>query len=117
MLMTHVLAELYDCLDVIEDENALAAAARTAAESVGATVIGEYEVRYVPHGLTVALFLAESHIVLTTWPEYRLTLLDVLLCNPTMDYNSVVAGIKKRICPDGTMIEHKVSRRIAEIGL
>ncbi len=113
MLMTHVLAELYGCLATIDDENALAAAARAAAESVGATVIGEYQVRYAPHGLTVAVFLAESHIVLTTWPEYGLTLVDVLLCNPAMDYNSVISRIKKSICPDGTMTEHRVPRNIA----
>ena len=113
MLMTHVLAELYQCVATIDDERVLIAAARSAAESVGATVIGEYQVRYVPHGLTIAVFLAESHIVLTTWPEYGLTLVDVLLCNPTMDYNSVINRIKKSICPDGTMVEHHVPRNIA----
>lgn len=114
MLMTHALAELYDCLPLIEDEAALVAAARAAVQSVGATIIGEYEVRYVPHGLTVALFLAESHIVLTTWPEYRLLLLDVLLCNPQMDFSRVVAEIKRQVCPDGQITVHEVQRRIAE---
>ena len=42
---------------------------------MGATVVGESTVRYVPHGLTIAVFLAESHIVLTTWPEHRLLLI------------------------------------------
>src|SRR3954453_18437596 len=82
MLMTQVLADLYRCDPVMDDPGALVTAARTAAESVGATIVGEYEVRYVPHGLTVAVFLSESHIVLTTWPEHRLTLVDILLCNP-----------------------------------
>lgn len=113
MMMTHVLVELYGCSPSIEDEGELAAAARAAAAEVGATVIGNYEVRYVPHGLTVAVFLAESHIVLTTWPEFSLTLVDVLLCNPAMDHNKVVASIKRRICPDGQMVVHEVPRRIA----
>ena len=113
MLMTHALAEMYDCLPVIEDEVALVAAARAAVQSVGATIIGEYEVRYVPHGLTIALFLAESHIVLTTWPEYRLLLLDVLLCNPQMDFHRVVAEIRQRVCPDGEIAVHEVGRKIA----
>ena len=69
MLMTQVLADCYGCEASIEDADALMAAAMAAAEAVGATVVGESTVRYVPHGLTIAVFLAESHIVLTTWPD------------------------------------------------
>jgi S-adenosylmethionine decarboxylase len=113
MLMTHVLAELYDCLPLIEDEASIAGALKSAAQSVGAGIVGEFGVHYIPHGLTVAVFLAESHMVLTTWPEHRLALLDVLLCNPAMDYDFVVAEIKERICPNGEMVIHRVPRKIA----
>ena len=113
MLMTHILAELYECPDVIHDAKALAEAAKSAAQSVGATIVGEYEVRYVPHGLTIAIFLGESHIVLTTWPEYRLLLVDILLCNPEMDPRKVADQIKAQICPDGQMAVHETPRRIA----
>ena len=113
MLMTHILAELYDCPDIIHDGDALAEAAKRAAQSVGATIVGEYEVRYVPHGLTIAVFLGESHIVLTTWPEFRLLLVDILLCNPEMDPRKVVEEIKQQICPQGQMVVHETPRRIA----
>src|ERR1700742_4370234 len=99
MLMIQVLADIYDCPDIINDAEALANAAKTAAQDVGATIVGEYEVRYVPHGLTIAVFLGESHIVLTTWPEYRLLLVDILLCNPEMDPRKVIASIKQAVCP------------------
>jgi S-adenosylmethionine decarboxylase len=114
MLMTQLLVDFYKCTPVIENAAALAEAEKVAAQAVGATVVGEYEVRYVPHGLTVAVFLAESHIVITTWPEYRLALLDVLLCNPQMDVNVVVAQIKERICPDGQIVVHEIARDLAE---
>ena len=113
MLMSHILAELYDCPDVINDADAMASATKTAAQAVGATIVGEYEVRYVPHGLTIAVFLGESHIVLTTWPEHRLLLVDILLCNPEMDPHEVMKRIKESLCPDGTMIVHEVPRHIA----
>jgi S-adenosylmethionine decarboxylase len=113
MLMTHILAELYECPEIIDDATALAEAAKRAAQSVGATIVGEYEVRYVPHGLTIAIFLGESHIVMTTWPEYRLLLVDILLCNPEMDPREVAAQIKARICPEGNMVVHETPRRIA----
>ena len=113
MLKTQILAELYECPDVIHDAQALAEAAKSAAQSVGASIVGEYEVRYVPHGLTIAVFLGESHIVLTTWPEYRLLLVDILLCNPQMDPRKVIDRINARICPDGKMAVHETPRRIA----
>ena len=41
--------------------------------------------RFVPHGVTAVLVLAESHILVSTWPEHRLALVDILLCNEAMD--------------------------------
>jgi S-adenosylmethionine decarboxylase len=113
MIITQVLAELYRCSPAIDEEDALIGAARAAAHSVGASIVGEHAVRYVPHGLTVALFLAESHIVLTTWPEHRLLLVDILLCNPEMDYRVAIGEIARRLCPDGQVVTHDVPRRIA----
>ena len=113
MLMIQVLADIYDCPEIINDAEALANAAKTAAQAVGATIVGEYEVRYVPHGLTIAVFLGKSHIVLTTWPEYRLLLVDILLCNPEMDPKTVIALIKQAVCPDGQMVLQEVPRRVA----
>lgn len=113
MLMTHVLAELYDCSAAIEDAAILRSAAQSAAQLVGASIVGDCQIRYAPHGLTVAVFLAESHIVLTTWPEHRLVLLDILLCNPTMDHKLTLTYIKEQICPHGHMVIHEVPRKIA----
>jgi S-adenosylmethionine decarboxylase len=112
--MTQVLADCYGCEASIEDADALMAAAMAAAASVGATVVGESTVRYVPHGLTIAVFLAESHIVLTTWPEHRLLLIDTLLCNPDMDANVAIDAIAQLLCPRGEVVRSRVSRRIAD---
>ena len=114
MLMTQVLADCYACEASIEDADARMAAAMAAARAVGATVVGESTVRYVPHGLTIAVFLAESHIVLTTWPEHRLLLIDTLLCNPDMDADKAIDAIVARLCPAGEVVRSRVPRRIAD---
>jgi S-adenosylmethionine decarboxylase len=114
MLMMQVLADAYGCEADIEDADALMAAAMAAAEAVGATVVGESTVRYVPHGLTIAVFLAESHIVLTTWPEHRLLLIDTLLCNPDMNPDVAIDAIVQRLCPSGEVVRQRVPRRIAD---
>lgn len=113
MNMTQMLADVYDCTNDIVHEDALASAAREAALAVGARIVGEAAVRYVPHGLTIALFLAESHILITTWPEHRLLLIDVLLCNPAMDADIVVDVIVARLAPEGRAVRHIVRRVIA----
>lgn len=114
MLMTQVLADAYGCEASIEDADALMAAAMAAAKAVGATIVGESTVRYVPHGLTIAVFLAESHIVLTTWPEHRLLLIDTLLCNPDMNPDVAIDAIVERLCPAGEVVRQRIPRRIGD---
>ena len=83
----HLLVDALDCSGPLDDAEAILAAMKRAAESVGAEVVGQAEYRYVPHGVTAVLFLAESHILVSTWPEHKTALLDILLCNESMDPN------------------------------
>lgn len=101
-----------NCGSLIGDETALRDAAIAAAEAAGATVIGEHAQRYVPHGITLVIFLAESHIMLTTWPEYRMVLVDILLCNPDMSEDAAVDEVARRLCPDGVVERSYVTRHI-----
>ena len=113
MHIPHLLAELYDCCSDIEDPALLMQAAEAAAAKVGATVVNTSRTIYQPHGATVAVVLAESHILLTTWPEHRMMLFDAILCNPEMDPHAALAEIRARFCPDGTVVTHQVCRVIA----
>ena len=85
----HLLVDALDCAGPLDNGEAIQAAMKRAAESVGAEVVGQAEYRYVPHGVTAVLFLAESHILVSTWPEHKTALLDILLCNDSMDPNVV----------------------------
>ena len=76
-----------DCDGPLDDAEAIQQAMVAAAEAVGAMVVGRAEYRYVPHGVTAVLFLAESHILVSTWPENNTALFDILLCNESMDTN------------------------------
>ena len=113
MLITQVLADLYECGPGLADEATLTAAARDAVLTAGATIVGGCETHFVPHGLTIALILAELHVVLTTWPEHRLLMVDVLLCNPSMDGHQVIEKIRQSVCPNGVVRTHEVRRCVA----
>lgn len=113
MIIRQVSAELRRCGDALNDRNALLDACKTAARKVGASIVGEGSATYQPHGTTVIVFLAESHIMITTWPELNLALVDVLLCNPQMNLEDCLNVIKAHICPDGDMHIDYTARVIA----
>lgn len=79
----HWIVELYGA-DNLEDCAAIAEAMTIAATKAGATVLdcklhhfGENQ------GVTGVALLAESHISIHTWPEYRYAAIDVFMCGST----------------------------------
>lgn len=112
MIINQLTAELNHCNSKIEDIDELLDTAKRAAALTGANAIGSAHAQYQPHGLTAIVFLAESHILLTTWPEINLLLLDVMLCNPDMSTDTVLQEIKKQFCPDGTVTSQLIPREI-----
>ncbi|MBM4365910.1 MAG: adenosylmethionine decarboxylase [Deltaproteobacteria bacterium] len=96
MHIRQLLVDARACAGPLDDADALAGAVDDAARAVGATIVERARARYVPHGVTVVAILAESHVVLSTWPEHRLALVDILLCNDMMDPRgawAVLAGV------------------------
>jgi S-adenosylmethionine decarboxylase len=97
--LRQLLAELHGCNGQIGDPAALMAALARGAEQVGASVISDSLVTYTPHGSTVVVFLAESHAMVTTWPELDIALVDILLCNVSMDYEVVLREVVRLLEP------------------
>lgn len=98
MAIVHMLVDAPDCAGPLNDGEALLSALRAAAAAVGATECGCAQVLYVPHGVTAVLFLAESHMLISTWPERGLALVDILLCRESVDsgkaWNTLAAVLK-----------------------
>ena len=85
MKLSELIVEAYGCAGVLNDGPALCEALRQGADDVGATVVREAAHAYAPHGVTAMIFLAESHLLITTWPESGYAVAEVFLCNDTMD--------------------------------
>ena len=109
----HLLIDGFGCTGPLDDLEYIGAAMRAGAEAVGATVMGAAECRYVPHGVTAVLFLAESHILVSTWPEHKTALVDVLLCNSTMDAEVVADTILEALGAACSEIR-QVSRQLVD---
>lgn len=99
MRIRQLFLDARGCTGPLNDADALLAAMRAAAERVGASALSEARAQYVPHGVTAVLFLAESHILVSTWPEHRLALCDILLCNDAMDPQEVAAELVALLHP------------------
>jgi len=52
-----------------------------AADMVSASVIQVVAHKFQPHGVTVVVAIAESHISIHTWPEYGYAAVDVFTCS------------------------------------
>jgi S-adenosylmethionine decarboxylase len=104
-----LLVDAQGCAGPLDDPDALERALRLAADAVGADVRGHCVVRFVPHGVTAVLVLAESHILVSTWPEHGLALVDILLCNADMDPQRAWASMSELLRPRET-IERTIDR-------
>ena len=100
MRIRHLVVDAHGCSGPLDDVDTLIGLLRQAARAVGAHEYGHAQARYVPHGVTVVLILAESHMILSTWPEHRLCLVEILLCNDAMDPDIAWRRMEATLRPD-----------------
>jgi S-adenosylmethionine decarboxylase proenzyme len=78
----HLLIELYGCDPVfLDDLEYVRQALLHSADLVSATVIQVVSHKFQPCGVTVVVAIAESHLSIHTWPEYRYAAVDVFTCS------------------------------------
>ena len=81
----HLLLELKDCdKEVLNDLSFLKDVLLTAASESGATVLGESFHQFNPHGVSGVVVIAESHLVIHTWPEYGYAAADIFTCGDSV---------------------------------
>lgn len=84
------------------------------AKAAGATVRGTFFDSYGKgQGYTLFVSIAESHVLIITWPELRLVNIDIFLCNFTRDNHMIAQHIftaLKRIFLPGRVKRWKISR-------
>lgn len=110
-LVKEFVVDAYGCAENLSDAVQLEKEARKAAESVGATVAEVACHRFQPHGLTLCLILKESHLVVSTWPEHSLAIVNIFLCNNEMNPAECWAVLRKYLKPQQETV-HWVSHRI-----
>jgi S-adenosylmethionine decarboxylase proenzyme len=91
--MICVVYDLTGCTNPDPDPGKLLAAMRESAELLGTTVRDELTVEFEPQGFTGVLILAESHLIVTTWPEHQLAHVDLFTCRADTDPDNALQPV------------------------
>ena len=94
----HLLLELKICNEeVLDDLNFIKDCLNEAAIESGATVVGESFYHFSPYGVSGVVNIAESHIAIHTWPEYRYAAVDVFTCGNDVDPEKAARWITEKL--------------------
>src|SRR6267143_3310485 len=81
----HLLLELFDCApDAIDSLEAVKGALVEAARRAQATIVDVVFHEFNPFGISGVVVIAESHLAIHTWPEYRYAAVDVFSCGDVL---------------------------------
>ena len=81
----HLLLELFDCdADAINSLDTVKASMVEAAKRAQATIVDVVFHEFNPFGISGVVVIAESHLAIHTWPEYRYAAVDVFSCGDVL---------------------------------
>ena len=81
----HLLLELFDCdSDAINNLEAVKTALVEAARRAQATIVDVVFHEFNPFGVSGVVVIAESHLSIHTWPEYRYAAVDIFSCGEVL---------------------------------
>jgi S-adenosylmethionine decarboxylase proenzyme len=105
----HLILEIWDAdPHLLDDAHALEQLLLQAARAANATVIQSVFHHFSPYGVSGVVVIAESHLTIHTWPEYRYAAIDIFTCGPKMDLEAAVEVIAARL--GGRMVQLEISR-------
>jgi S-adenosylmethionine decarboxylase proenzyme len=82
----HILAEYFECgYTYLDSEAAIRDLMLEAASRTGATIVGSIFHHFSPQGVTGVVVIAESHLAIHTWPEFRYASVDLFTCGTKVD--------------------------------
>lgn len=97
--------ELYGCdREILNDQKRIQEIMRAAALEAGATIVAETFHKFNPHGVSGGVIIAESHLMIHTWPEYGYAAVDVFTCGDTIQPSDCYEYLKKHLRAENTLV-------------
>lgn len=69
------------------------------AKDLNLTVVNQYMHKFEPHGLSLVLIIAQSHLAIHTWPEYSYMHIDIISCSKEADLTNLDVSLKMEFKP------------------
>jgi len=108
-LGTHLLLELRDCNpEILKDLEKVKNIMVSAVKEAKATIIEVSFHEFNPFGISGIVVIAESHMSIHTWPEYRYAAVDIFTCGEVIKPEVAAAYLIKRFeCKSPSIVELK----------
>ena len=101
----HLLVELFDCdPDVINSLEAVKGALIEAAKRAQATIVDVVFHEFNPFGISGVVVIAESHLSIHTWPEYRYAAVDIFSCGDALQPEVAASYLVEQFAAERTSI-------------
>ena len=111
----HLILELQECRpDLLDDLDYVQQTLLEAAESTGATIIGNTFHKFSPQGVTGVVAIAESHVCIHTWPEYGYAAADIFTCGEGFSPHEAAAIISEKFACKNLSIQQLTRGMLTE---
>src|SRR6195256_2163243 len=101
----HLLLELFDCdLDAINNVEAVKGTLIEAAKRAQATIVDVVFHEFNPFGVSGVVVIAESHLSIHTWPEYRYAAVDIFSCGEVLQPSVAANYLVEQFAAERTSI-------------
>lgn len=114
----HILAEYFECeCTFLDSEVAIRNLMLEAASRSGATTVGSIFHHFSPQGVTGVVVVAESHLAIHTWPEFRYASVDLFTCgtqvDPWVGFEYLKEKLQSRKCVSKEVIRGTVEAEVS----
>ncbi|GAA1464575.1 S-adenosylmethionine decarboxylase [Nocardiopsis exhalans] len=99
--------DLSHCTTPAPSPQEIGEAMHATAKRLGVRVLLDAPAQYPDHGITYMMALAESHLVVSTWPEHHVVQIDLVSCRADTAPETAIEPLLALFGP-----EHTIIRRI-----
>lgn len=96
---THLVLELWGCSN-LNSLDAVEQALRAVVAAIDVTLLDLRVYPFEPMGVTGAAIVAESHIIIHTWPEHGYAAIDIFTCGRERDLQAAIDTLREHFTPE-----------------